>query len=189
MVREYLHGARSPEKLHHAYIVGVADPTEEIPAGFFFASGLNNNNSKHPRSDKVFITRYPCLEASDVKILPLLVAKRCRMYQANWEWLQELSFGEVVFGNLKTKGETTLPETIACGDLDGDVYLIYWNKTVVGYIEAANQNRIVHVLNCRICDDCGDKLWVFSEPFMGKRRSYEARQLLKKLGERSATAR
>jgi hypothetical protein len=67
--------------------------------------------------------------------------------------------------------------------------LICWSKTVVGYIEAANKNRIVHVFNCRIRDDCGDELWVFAETFMGKRRSYEARQLLKKLGARSAAAR
>jgi hypothetical protein len=117
-----------------------------------------------------------------------MVATPCCMSQANWEWLQELPFGAIVLGNPKKKGKTTLPETIACGDLDGDVYLICWSKTVVGYITAANKNRIVHVFNCRILDDCGDELWVFADTFMGKRRSYEARQLLKKLGTRSAAA-
>jgi hypothetical protein len=96
---------------------------------------------------------------------------------------------KLIIGNPKKKGETTLPETISCGDLDGDVYLICWSKTVVGYIEAANKNRIVHVFNCRIRDDYGDKLWAFADTFMGKRRSYEAIQLLKKLGARSAAAR
>jgi hypothetical protein len=100
-------GSASRE-VHHAYLVGVADPTEEIPAGFLFVTGLNNKNNKHPRSDKVFITRYPCLEASDAKIFALLVAKPCRVSQAYWEWLQELPFGAVVFGNPKTKVETTL---------------------------------------------------------------------------------
>jgi hypothetical protein len=57
MVKEYCHGARRPEKLHHAYFVGVVDPTEEIPSGFLFVTGLNNNNNKHPRIDTVFITR------------------------------------------------------------------------------------------------------------------------------------
>jgi hypothetical protein len=80
------------------------------------------------------------------------------MSQANLEWLHELPFGAVVFGNQKTKGETTLPETIACGDLDGDVYLICWSKTVVKYIEAANKNRIVHVFKCRIHENCGGEL-------------------------------
>jgi hypothetical protein len=47
-----------------------------------------------------------------------------------------MPFEAVVFGSPKTKGETTLPETIACGDLDGDVYLICWSKRVVGYIDA-----------------------------------------------------
>jgi hypothetical protein len=70
-----------------------------------------------------------------------------------------------------------------------DVCLICWIKRVVGYIDAASKNRIFHVLNCRIRDDCGDELWVFAESFMGKRRSYEERQLLKKLGARSAAAR
>jgi hypothetical protein len=189
MVKEYCHRARRPEKLRHAYLVGVADPTEEIIAGFLFVNGLKNNNNIHPLSDKVFITRYPCLEASDANILPLLVAKPCRTSQSNWEWLQELPFGAVVFGNPNTKGKTTLPETIASGELDGDVYSICWSKTVVRYIEATNKNLSVHVFNCSIRGDCGDELWVFANTFMGKRRSYEERQLLlKKLRARSAAA-
>jgi hypothetical protein len=57
MVKEYCHRARYPENLRHAYLVGVADPTEETPAGFLFVTGFNNNNNTQPQSDKVFITR------------------------------------------------------------------------------------------------------------------------------------
>jgi hypothetical protein len=32
-----------------------------------------------------------------------------------------MPFGAVMFGNPNTKGETTLPEAIACGYLDGRV--------------------------------------------------------------------
>jgi hypothetical protein len=46
MVKEYYHRARRPENLRHAYLVGIADPTEEIPAGFLFVTGLKKTITK-----------------------------------------------------------------------------------------------------------------------------------------------
>jgi hypothetical protein len=41
--------------------------------------------------------------------------------------LQDLPFGAIIFSNPRP-GERPLPELVASGDLDGDLYLICWNE-------------------------------------------------------------
>jgi hypothetical protein len=48
-------------------------------------------------------------------------------------WLQNLPFGAVIFAN-PADGEKPLPEAIAAGDLDGDLYFVCWNKTILRHI-------------------------------------------------------
>jgi hypothetical protein len=181
LMNEYVRRSQRREKLRHAWIVGVADPTGGIPEGHVFVTGFHDN---HP--GQVFITRSPCLEASDAKLLPLLLEKPSSMTQFQWDWMRKLPFGAVIFGNPIKESEPTLPETIADGDLDGDLYLICWSKNIVSRIEAANKDRIVNVLECY---HDGGELRVVLENFLGVRKEYSTRKVLKRRGAITAAVR
>ena len=53
----------------------------------------------------------------------------------DWEWLVELPFGAVLFAD-PSPGMKTLPSQIGQGDLDGDLYCVCWDKTVLSCISA-----------------------------------------------------
>jgi RNA-dependent RNA polymerase len=48
------------------------------------------------------------------------------MSLADWEFLNSLPFGSVIFSRPRA-GSMSMPERIASGDLDGDLYLICWD--------------------------------------------------------------
>lgn len=119
--------------LKHAYLLGVADPTGNLPEGTVFVPGLGRESRGN--HDKVFITRSPCVESSDGRLVPVVDKRPRTMSRSDWEWINTFSFGIVIFGSFQDKA-TPLPELIAGGDLDGDTYLVCWDKGIVASIES-----------------------------------------------------
>jgi hypothetical protein len=119
---------RDPHGLRHAYLVGVADPTGSLCPGTVFVSGLGVAKSALDR--QVFVTRMPATEKQDGLKLPAVSSKPKDMRDEDWELLEDLPFGFLVFSN-PGEGSQPLPTRISNGDLDGDLYLVCWDETIV----------------------------------------------------------
>ncbi|KAL3827116.1 hypothetical protein ACHAXA_002351 [Cyclostephanos tholiformis] len=119
---------KDPEKLCHTHLVGMADPTNKLPPNSVFITGMTGSIP-----DELFITRSPCLEATDGRVIKVVRTKPDGMENDDWNFLQSLTFGAVIFGDPK-QGDRSLPELIADGDLDGDLYFVCWDETVVSQI-------------------------------------------------------
>lgn len=124
------HGKRG-SGLEHAFCAGVADPTNAIPPGHVFIPGIRDTAASR---DELFVSRFPCTEAADGKLLPVLRRKPAHMSDSAWNSLNELHFGVIVFGN-PPPGCVPLPQTIAAGDLDGDLYFVCWNTAIIESID------------------------------------------------------
>ena len=59
-----------------------------------------------------------------------VVCKPRKMNHDEWEWLNSLPFGVLVFPN-PPAGTQNMPVQIANGDLDGDRYFICWDDALV----------------------------------------------------------
>jgi hypothetical protein len=137
MLQEYVQkscGNRG-KYLQHAFLVGLRDPTNSIPEGHVFVTGsgtteANDNEMEARIGTKVLITRFPCTEASDARVLPVLKNRPQQMTISDWNALRGLAFGGIIFGNSE-RGNQPLPSMIADGDLDGDLYLVCWNRNMV----------------------------------------------------------
>ena len=81
-----------------------------------------------------FVTRCPCIEPDDGQKVPMVSQKPKSMTTDNWEWLNKLPFGAIIFGKPK-EGEKPLPSLIAGGDLDGDLYFVCWNETMIEHLK------------------------------------------------------
>jgi hypothetical protein len=125
--------AEDPQSLQHTYLVGVADPTHSIPSGHVFVTGSNSMSSL-ARRDNIFVTRFPCVEASDGRMLPILQTKPSNMCEGDWDFLSSLQFGAILFAD-SLPGCVPLPATIASGDLDGDLYFVCWNENVFEHVK------------------------------------------------------
>ena len=132
---QYSRDCQSEKNLQHAYVVGLADPTAQLPSGFVYIPGLKF-------AGEIFITRSPCLEAEDARKLPVITSKPSGMSLENWNFLDGLSFGSVIFANPKP-GETPIPVMIADGDLDGDLYFICWQQKVLESVHVLPLNPTV----------------------------------------------
>jgi len=55
------------------------------------------------------------------------------MPKADWEFLDKLEFGSIIFSRPNV-GKMSMPEHIACGDLDGDLYLICWDPILLSHM-------------------------------------------------------
>lgn len=132
----YLKESLTMNGLAHAYVVGVADPTAALPAGYVFVTGFSNVSTPN---GQIFVTRSPCAKASDARMIPMVTSKPDGMAQLDWDWLNSLPFGAIIFANPK-KGVEPLPAQIACGDLDGDRYFILWDRTI---LQQVNTDPIV----------------------------------------------
>ena len=73
----------------HASLVGVADPTDSIPLGCVFLTGMSNPPAR------VFLTRSPCTEASDVIVVN--VPEKGDLLLSCYNFLSYLPFGTVIF--------------------------------------------------------------------------------------------
>eukprot|EP00435_Cladocopium_sp_Y103_P047371 s776_g13.t2 len=114
-----------------AFVVGVADPTGQLPEGQIFISGLQEQLLTQGMSE-VLVTRCPCVRPSDGKRLHVVTSCPPGMSEEAWRFLTSRPFGEVIFPRASDVG---LPELIAEGDLDGDLYWICWNAKLVATTE------------------------------------------------------
>ena len=120
--REY---KENPEKLCHTHLVGMADPTNKLPPNSIFVTGMNGFEL-----DELFVTRSPCLEAKDGRVIKVVRTKPDEMANDDWDFLQSLTFGALIFGDPRP-GHRPLPELIAGGDLDGDLYFVFWDEAIL----------------------------------------------------------
>ena len=126
----YVIESKRKSRLCHAYVVGVADPTNSLPPGHVFVPGFASVSTPN---NKLFVTRSPSVKAPDPKMVPMVTSKPPAMSQEDWDLLLALPFGAVIFANPK-KGTHPLPAQIASGDLDGDLYFICWNSELLQHI-------------------------------------------------------
>lgn len=131
VMKHYSRTYKTPDKLRHTHLVGVADPTNELPPNTVFVTGVNGGFGV----DQIFVSRSPATEVSDGRVVELVNTKPFNMSQANWDWLGSLPFGAIMFGNPE-KGYRPLPECIANGDLDGDWYFVFWSEALLQHIHA-----------------------------------------------------
>eukprot|EP00854_Cymbomonas_tetramitiformis_P021506 gene21506-25865_t len=117
-----------------AWVVGAADPTDAIPEGHIFVTGLKSHHLPVAEDGQhcVFLTRSPCVKPGDGRILPVVTSCPEGMSPAVWTWLEQRPLGEVLFSNA---GSRPMPETVAAGDLDGDYYFVCWDNLVVANIQ------------------------------------------------------
>ena len=126
----YVKNSTRARALQHASVVGVADPTSSLPAGHVFVTGM-----KHLPQESLFVTRFPCNLPHDGRILQNVTQKPDDMSEENWVWLNKLPFGAIIFPDAE-EGMKPLPEMVADGDLDGDLYFVCWNQNILQNIEA-----------------------------------------------------
>ena len=121
----YVKKSRGGSNVQHASIIGVADPTSCLSEGHVFVTGM-----KHLSQESLFVTRFPCNLPSDGRILPNVTSKPDAMSDADWNWMNELPFGAIIFSDAP-EGMKPLPEMVADGDLDGELYFVCWNQDVL----------------------------------------------------------
>lgn len=114
-----------PDRRNHAWLVGVADPTGSLPPDTIFVPGLNQQGPYD-----IFVTRMPCTAREDGRKFRAITQKPPGMSTDDWKWLNNMQFGVIIFSNPRP-GMMSIPERISNGDLDGDLYLVCWDKEVV----------------------------------------------------------
>ena len=110
---------------NHAWVVGTADPTGRLPPDYVFIPGMG----KTP-PEEVFVTRAPCLRHDDGRLLLTVTSQPRGMSHVEWAFLNSLPFGSIIFSRPRA-GKMSMPERIARGDLDGDLYMICWDDEVL----------------------------------------------------------
>lgn len=123
VIEKYIENTKDIKKRKHSFVVGLADPTGAIPQGHIFVPGLTDRST-------LFVTRCPCMQPNDGHMLPVVTEKPRDMQPSDWEWLQTLPFGSIIFGNSR-RGHASLPSRIANGDLDGDLYCLCWDDQIL----------------------------------------------------------
>lgn len=125
--------SRHKRKPHpeHAWMVGLADPTDAIPAGCIFITGAHLQKVTWPK--KVFVTRSPCVLPEHGRMLERICEKPYRMKEQVWEWLLSLPFGGIIFSVLGNG--VPIPLTVSEGDLDGDLFFVCWDTQITDHIE------------------------------------------------------
>ncbi|KAL3935529.1 MAG: hypothetical protein SGBAC_008972 [Bacillariaceae sp.] len=120
-----------PARRNHAWVVGVPDPTGCLPPDTVFVPGIKNQGPYD-----LFVTRCPCYAHEHGRKFRSLTEKPATMSTEDWDWLHnKFNFGAIIFSNPRP-GMMSIPERIANGDLDGDLYLICWDKEVVDTMTA-----------------------------------------------------
>jgi len=137
LCQSYARNARSRENLKHGWVVGVADPTNAMPEGHIFVTGMGTEHAAH---SMLFVSRSPCVERSDGRLLPVIMSKPKTMSSDDWDWLCGLHFGAIVFANPRSHKTKPIPETIADGDLDGDLYFVCWDSSILASIAGNHRN-------------------------------------------------
>eukprot|EP00980_Cylindrotheca_fusiformis_P019273 scaffold6591_cov106-Cylindrotheca_fusiformis.AAC.3 len=140
---EYKKESLTTDRRNHAWLVGVPDPTNGLPPDTVFVPGM-----KLAGNPDLFVTRSPCYAYDHGRKFATIASKPDCMTTEDWDWLHnELKFGVIIFSNPR-KGMLSIPERIANGDLDGDLYLVCWDKEILDSMTAAP-------LQDKISDDDG----------------------------------
>jgi hypothetical protein len=126
--------------LKHTHLRGVLDPTGLLPEDTVYLTGITPEGLR-----KVLVTRSPCLEPSDAKVLKVVSSKPSRMPQESWKQLCGYSFGHIIFPVPKASA-VPLPTIVGEGDLDGDDYFVCWDDDI---LQALAQPRV----SCRMKAD------------------------------------
>lgn len=115
----------------HAWLVGVPDPTNSLPLDSIFVPGM-----KAIQPTELFVTRSPCYAYEHGRKLKNITTKPENMSDEDWEFLNnKIHFGVIIFSNPKPD-KKSIPERIASGDLDGDLYLVCWDEKILSVMEA-----------------------------------------------------
>ena len=80
--------------------------------------------SRHVVSGEGLVTKNPCVHIGDVRKVSFLSEDKD---PERFKKLKHL-YNVVVFS---TKGDRPMPNKMATGDLDGDVYMVIWDKRIV----------------------------------------------------------
>eukprot|EP00934_Nitzschia_sp_Nitz4_P008830 Nitzschia sp. Nitz4//scaffold63_size106090//64408//66450//NITZ4_004396-RA/size106090-processed-gene-0.146-mRNA-1//-1//CDS//3329555993//8820//frame0 len=137
LVETYKREIRSIENIRHANVLGVRDPTGQLPENTIFITGYTsdrNGNRVHMSElyPEIFISRSPCLEPTDAKLLKVVNHKPYEMSTETWEWLRSMKFGHVLFSVPRDRENAVpLPEACGNGDLDGDLYFICFHDKIL----------------------------------------------------------
>lgn len=128
----------------HTWVVGLADPTNQLPPGTVFVTGWRylQKCPTYTMQDRIYVTRSPCVKPEDGKLLPVVAEKPPQMTHQAWMWLLELPFGGLIFS---TSGSDLPPlaSTCAAGDLDGDLYFICWDDAIIQHIQFSSVDDAV----------------------------------------------
>lgn len=127
---KYKTRALEPDGRRHAWVAGVSDMTDKLPPDAVFVTGM-----KDRQPSDIFVTRSPCTKYEDGRVLSCVTEKPADMSDAEWVWLGRLPFGCIVFSNPRP-GRMSIPERIASGDLDGDLYLVCWDEVILKHMHA-----------------------------------------------------
>jgi len=133
-----------------AYLLGVGDPSGQLPPDTVFVTGLppqaldpismNSSDEANSGSDSTnsissasllaypFVTRIPTTSTRDGRCWPMVRTKPQGMTEPIWKWFGELPFGFLIFSRT---GEKCLPLQISKGDLDGDRYFVTWDPSII----------------------------------------------------------
>lgn len=110
IVDSYTRRSRQPKKLKHAHLKGCIDPTGALPSGKVFIAGHTTSNNKRELFgkiyNKVYLSRSPCLEPTDAKLVSVVGSKPKDMNKTDWELLCSYSFGTIIFPR---SGQKSIP--------------------------------------------------------------------------------
>lgn len=142
-ITKYYNRVKNYAKREHSSVVGVVDPTELLPENSVFVTGSRKDKQGKRvqfgyQGGYIFIARHPCLVQRDTLKLKLVSKKPKKMPKAHWERLCGLPFGQIIFSTPKTKNSVSLPQSLG-GDLDGDLYFICWNKSIIDHMRKVPQ--------------------------------------------------
>ena len=130
------HNSQTWSRCRHAFCVGAPDPIGSLPEGSMFVMKLGVGSFAWEQ--EVFITMTPCTNARDCKTLMRITSKPYKMQIKDWQMLGMLQFGVVFFMTPWSIVQPIL-ETIAGGDLDGNLYLVLWYDLILSKIDQSRQ--------------------------------------------------
>jgi hypothetical protein len=132
MCEEYKKESLTTDRRNHAWLVGVPDPTNSLPPDTVFVPGM-----KTSQFADIFVTRSPCYAYDHGRKFANITVKPDSLSSEDWNWLNnDLNFGVIIFSNPRP-GMKSIPERIANGDLDGDLYLVCWDEDILESMAAS----------------------------------------------------
>lgn len=139
-LEEYKTACKQYKYRNHANLVGVCDCTVgALPQGTVYISGIGVGGGMGGR--KVAITRVPCTEPDDLKLVPVISEKPREMRHDDWAHLKNLPFGAIVFSSPRDDESMSLVESINKSDLDGDNFFTLWEPTILPHLENIGSNH------------------------------------------------